>query len=209
MTEQQEQPLETDESIARSVQAGQADAFGTLVERFEPKLLRYAAKFLMSPEDGRDLVQDVFLKAYVNINSFDASRSFSAWIYRIAHNEFINAIKKKGREPLSFFDPDTLFPHPVAPEQADTNLHSTELKEMIDRFINRLDPKYREPLVLYYYEGMDYKQISKIMQIPVSTAGVRINRAKQQLQKCHDEFEHGNLAAQSKRASLKLESTDK
>jgi RNA polymerase sigma-70 factor (ECF subfamily) len=185
----------SDESIARAVQGGDAESFGILVERFEPKLLRYASKFLMSSEDGHDLVQDVFLKAYTNINSFDASRSFSAWVYRIAHNEFINAIKKKGREPLSFFDPDTLFPHPVAPEQADTNLHSVELKGMIDKFVDRLDPKYREPLVLYYYEGMDYKQISKIMQIPVSTAGVRISRAKQALQKYQEEFESGTSPA--------------
>jgi RNA polymerase sigma-70 factor (ECF subfamily) len=194
LSEQPEPENVSDELIARSVQEGNAEAFGTLVERFEPKLLRYASKFLMSSEDGKDLVQDVFLKAYTNINSFDASRSFSAWVYRIAHNEFINAIKKKGREPLSFFDPDTLFPHPVAAEQADTNLHSTELKGMIDKFVDRLDAKYREPLVLYYYEGMDYKQISKIMQIPVSTAGVRISRAKQALHKYQEEYESGTTS---------------
>src|ERR1039457_56959 len=103
MTEQ------TDEQIAIAVQKGDAQAFGALVERFEPKLLRYARKFLFDYEDGKDMVQEVFIKAYSNIQSFDADRSFSSWIYRIAHNEFINAIRKKGREPISFFDPDTLF----------------------------------------------------------------------------------------------------
>lgn len=107
---------QTDEQIAKAVQKGDSEAFGALVERYEPKLLRYAKKFLFNYEDGKDTVQEVFIKAYANIQSFDSSRSFSSWVYRIAHNEFINAIRKKGREPISFFDPDTLFPHPTAPE---------------------------------------------------------------------------------------------
>ena len=88
MTEQ------TDEQIAQAVQKGDSSAFGLLVERYEPKLLRYAKKFLFDYEDGKDIVQEVFIKAYSNIQSFDSGRSFSSWIYRIAHNEFINAIRK-------------------------------------------------------------------------------------------------------------------
>jgi len=86
---------ETDEAIAARVQNGDADAFSVLLERYEKKIFRYAGKFLSHPDDIKDIVQDVFVKAYVNIKSFDASRRFSPWIYRIAHNEFINALKKK------------------------------------------------------------------------------------------------------------------
>ena len=103
MTEQ------TDEQIAIAVQKGDAQAFGLLVERFEPKLLRYARKFLFDYEDGKDMVQEVFIKAYGNIQSFDTSRSFSSWIYRIAHNEFINAIRKKGRSRFLFLTPTLYF----------------------------------------------------------------------------------------------------
>jgi RNA polymerase sigma-70 factor (ECF subfamily) len=179
-------PELTDEEVALRVQKGDHEAFGALVERFEPKLLRYAKKFLFDYEDAKDTVQEVFMKAYANIQSFDAGRGFSAWIYRIAHNEFINTIKKKGREPLSFFDPDTLFPHPTAPTQADDELKKKETREMVEKCLGRLDAKYREPLVLYYYEDMDYKQISEIMRIPVSTAAIRLKRGRAALQKIYD-----------------------
>lgn len=180
----------SDESIAKSVQQGNIHDFGLLVERFEPKLLRYAKRFLFDYEDSADLVQEVFIKSYTNIQGFDTTRSFSAWIYRIAHNEFINAIKKKGREPLSFFDPDTLFPHPIANESPTRDVVDKETKQMLDEFLNKLDPKYREPLVLYYYEEMDYNQIAEVMHIPSSTVGVRLKRGKLLLQKAYEQSQH-------------------
>lgn len=172
----------TDENITVEVQNGNTHAFGVLVERYEAKLLRYAKRFLFDYEDAEDLVQEVFIKAYRNIQGFDASRSFNAWIYRIAHNEFINAIKKRGREPLSFFDFDTLLPQPVDPKQADHDVKESDLKEMLNECLNRLDPKYREPLILYYLEEMDYQEIAEIMQIPTATVGVRLRRGRQNLQ---------------------------
>lgn len=176
---------DTDEYIAGQVQTGNVQSFGTLVERYEEKLRRYARRFLFGYTDAEDLVQDVFVKSYTNIQSFDTSRSFSSWIYRIAHNEFINAIKKKGKEPLPFFDADTLFPHPKASSQPDTDLAKQELLDMLNGSLEALDPKYREPLVLYYYEDMDYNQIAEVLQIPASTVGVRILRARNKLQGIH------------------------
>lgn len=181
----------TDEAIAKSVQNGDIHAFGVLVERFEAKMIRYARRFLFGYEDAEDIVQEVFLKAFRNLQSFDVSRSFSSWIYRIAHNEFINAIKKKGREPLSFFDPDTIFPHPIAKETADREFRDKELRTMLDSCLNKVDPKYREPLVLYYFEEMDYQEIADVMQVPVSTVGVRLKRGKDLLRTLYKELPHG------------------
>lgn len=178
----------SDEQIAQSVQKGDVHIFGLLVERYEAKLLRYSKKFLFDHEDGKDLVQEVFIKAYGNIQSFDPKRNFSSWIYRIAHNEFINAIRKKGREPLSFFDPDTLFPHPAAETQADDELKKQEIKDMVEKCLSRLDAKYREPLVLYYFEDMGYKEISEIMRIPIATAAIRLKRGKTALQKIYNQL---------------------
>ncbi len=172
----------TDEIIALEVQNGDVHAFGVLVDRYEKKLLRYARRFLFGYEDAEDILQEVFIKAFRNIQGFDTNRSFNSWIYRIAHNEFINAIKKKGREPLSFFDPDTLFPHPVEPKQADDDLKDSELRAMLDKCLDHLDPKYRESLVLYYFEDLSYQEIAEIIHIPVATVGVRLNRGKKQLQ---------------------------
>ncbi len=173
----------TDEAIAAAVQDGETHAFGTLVERYEPKITRYGRKFLSNPDDIADLVQGVFIKAYVNIRSFDAARRFSPWIYRIAHNEFVNALKKKSREPLFFFDSDTIFPHPVTPERADKETLDAELKETVSRSLEKLSSKYREVIVLYFFEDLSYADIADILHLPVSTVGVRLKRAKAELKK--------------------------
>ncbi|MEW6610233.1 MAG: RNA polymerase sigma factor [Patescibacteria group bacterium] len=173
----------TDEEIAGLVQQGDTETFGILVERYGDKLTRYARKFLANREDIEDLVQEVFMKAYTNIQSFTTSRKFSPWLYRIAHNEFINAIKKKRWEPLPFFDPDTLFPHPLSQDVADRGLMKREVKELVEQHLNKLDAKYREPLVLYYLEGLDYTEISEVLQLPVSTVGVRLKRGKEMMKK--------------------------
>lgn len=186
-------PEKTDEEIARKVQLGNAEAFGFLIERYEPKIIRYARKFIFNGEDAKDLVQEAFIKAYTNIQGFDADRSFSSWMYRIAHNEFINAIKKKSRMPVFTFDFDTVFPQPVAEETADNEMNKKELREMLDKCLEKLDPKYREPLILYYFEEMDYKEIAEILEVPISTVGVRLQRGKINLKKIVNKFneKHG------------------
>ena len=172
-----------DEEIAQVVQAGQTEFFGLLLQRYEAKILRYGYKFLSQRQDIEDLVQEVFIKAYTNIQSFDVNRKFSSWLYRIAHNTFVNALKKKDKQPLLFFDPDTLFPHPIAKEKTDQDINIREMKEMLEYCLNNLSGKYREPLILYYLEELSYQEISDIMRIPVSTVGVRIKRGKEQIKK--------------------------
>ncbi len=178
---------ETDEQIAAHVQGGGVDVFGELVERYQEKLLRYARKFLLDPDDAKDIVQDIFIKAYENIQSFDVSRRFSPWIYRIAHNEFVNALKRRAsRRTVFAFDIDTLFPHLAAPDTADSAALERDMRATLERFLDKIDAKYREPLVLYYLESMDYKEISEILQVPVSTVGVRLARGRAALKKASD-----------------------
>ncbi len=99
-----------DENLVELVQKGDIEMFGSLVERYEQKMLRYAGRFLFDHDNAQDAVQEVFIKAYTNIASFDLTKRFSPWLYRIAHNYFINEIKKKGREPIMSFDADIFLP---------------------------------------------------------------------------------------------------
>ncbi len=177
----------TDEHIASLVQAGDANAFGVLIERYESKLKRYARKFLNSKEDIKDLVQDVFIKSYTNIQSFDLKQRFSPWIYRIAHNVFVNELKKKERGSFIFFDTDTILPHLPAKETTDGELLDAELAAELDTLLNKIKPKYREILVLHYLEELSYREISDILQIPVTTVGVRMNRGRVKLKTCFEE----------------------
>lgn len=172
---------QTDEEVALQVQKGDKEAFGILIGRYEKKLLRYARKFLFFYEDGSDLVQDVFIKAYTNIQEFDVQKRFSPWVYRIAHNEFINELKRKQKAPLPFFDPDTLFPHPISGETSDSFANTKELKDILNKSLEQLEAKYREPLVLYFFEELSYQDIGEVLQIPVSTVGVRLKRGRDRL----------------------------
>lgn len=172
----------TDEELAKRVQSGDKECFGILFDRYENKILRYGRRFLYSYEDVEDAVQDVFIKVYVNIASFAPERKFSTWLYRIAHNTFINVIKKKGREPVKFFDFDTFFQFDVAGNTAlDREAILKDEENMIRGAFADLSSKYREPIVLYYFEQKSYQEIADIMHIPVATVGVRLSRAREMI----------------------------
>ncbi len=185
----------TDEEAATRVQVGDKEAFGILVERYEEKLVRYGGKFISRTEDIEDIVQDVFLSCYQNIQSFDASQKFSPWIYRIAHNAFVNGLRKRKRSPLVYVDFDTFVSHPAYEDPAPKEREQQEIKKMIDGSLEKLKPKYREVLVLYYLEELSYKEIADIIQVPTGTVGIRIKRAKESLKKEYEKL-HGTYGTQ-------------
>jgi len=171
-----------DEIIAALVQSGQSVLFSTLVKRYEEKMKRYARKFLSDDDDKKDIVQEIFIKAYVNIKSFDTKRKFSSWLYRIAHNELVNNLKKKNKSFLPLFDLDTFSPHYYFNnDKANENIDRKNTMELIDKCFDELNAKYKEPVVLYYLENLSYKEIADVMSIPVSTVGIRIKRAKKMM----------------------------
>src|SRR3989344_7367562 len=133
----------TDEEAALRVQNEDIEVFGILVERYERKLIRYGTKFLARKEDIEDIVQDVFVSAYQNIRSFNTAMRFSPWIYRIAHNAFVNALRAKERRPL-MIDFDTLISHPVYEDPEESIREQEEIKERLDSELSRLSAKYRE-----------------------------------------------------------------
>jgi RNA polymerase sigma-70 factor (ECF subfamily) len=177
-----EQLDQKDEAIASQVQSGRVELFGILITRYQKKMERYAGKLLNNHEDRQDVVQEVFTKAYVNIQSFDTSRKFSSWLYRIAHNEIVNIFKRNKRKSfLPLFNLDIFFPQYASKnhEEINKNLERQEMKKMIEVYFSQLDEKYKEPIALYYLEELSYQEIADIMQIPTATVGVRIKRAKE------------------------------
>ncbi len=173
----------SDEEVALLVQHGDKDKFAVLMERYEKKLLRYGRKFLSDKENVTDAVQEVFIKTYQGIKSFDPDQRFSPWIYRIAHNMFVNAIKKNSRNPVSFIDFDTLVAHPTYDDTAPADREQKEMRVLIDRGLAGLPPNYREIIVLYYLEELSYKEIADILRVPIGTVGIRLKRAKEFLKK--------------------------
>ncbi len=151
------------------------------MRRYEAKLSRYGTKFLSSPDNIEDIVQDVFVKAYHNIQSFDTGRRFSPWIYRIAHNAYVNALRSKSRLPITLPDFDTFVSHTVYEDPAELERERVDIKQMIDASLEKIPAKYKEILLLRYYEEMDYKEIADVLEVPMGTVSVRIKRAKNAL----------------------------
>ncbi len=175
----------TDEVIAGHVQNGDTEAFGVLVDRYEAKIRRYARKFLYNYQDQEDAVQDVFIKAYQNIQSFRTSERFSPWIYRIAHNTFLNIIRKKSSEKVTLFDMDQLFGFSLKDTQEEALREQKEDREILDQCLSELSLKYREILILFYFEEKTYEEISEILHIPKATVGVRLGRGRAQMKQIY------------------------
>lgn len=171
----------SDEAFAKHVQGGDKAAFGALMERYEKKLLRYGNRFLSEPEDVIDIVQEVFISVYQNIKSFDEAQKFSPWIYRIAHNAFVNGLKKKSRNPFVMLDFDALLSFTASEDPLRGEREQKEIQKMIDVGLDQISPKYKEILILYYLEEMQYKEIADILQVPTGTVGIRLKRAKEAL----------------------------
>lgn len=159
--------------------------FGILIERYEQKLTRYVHRLgVKNPDDQLDVMQEVFLKIYKNLNGFDTQMSFSSWAYRIAHNEAISWYRKKNVRPEG---------HLVAESDEIVSLVSSKelgadvlvdrdinVKE-VTRALNKLDEKYREVMILRFFEHKEYDEISDILKIPIGSVGTLIHRGKKRL----------------------------
>lgn len=175
-----------DAAYAVAVQRGEVFEYRQLVERYHVPLMRYARRFLGNGEDAEDVIQEVFFRAYERIRQYDPKRPFSTWIYRIAHNACVDVLKRRKREPIPFFDPDTLFPHPVAKETPEDHVARAEILDAIEQHLSTLDAKYREVIVLHYIAERSYEEIADILRVPIATVGVRLKRARDRLRVRHD-----------------------
>ncbi|MBU0613783.1 RNA polymerase sigma factor [Patescibacteria group bacterium] len=156
-------------------------AFSILMNRYEARLIRYIQRISHFTEEmAEDVLQESFIKMYKNLANFDANLSFSAWAYRIVHNQTITEFRKDKRRPHGnsvFVSDDFLeqFPGFLDIEQeAEQKILAGDVKEILAK----LDIKYREVLILYYLEGYSYKEISDILMKPAGTVATLINRAK-------------------------------
>jgi RNA polymerase sigma-70 factor, ECF subfamily len=177
-----------DEDIVKEVINGDKEAFGFLIYRFEKKIFRYINRFIYDDSEAEDLLQGVFIKAYINLNSFNFNFKFSPWIYRIAHNEIVNYIKKQQKNKLIFdIDWDVIVPINVGKSMSE-EIDINKLDKWLKDHINKIPDKYKEVLVLYYFEDMSYKEIADIIKIPIATVGVRIRRAKELVRKNYNKY---------------------
>ena len=181
----------TDEELIALALENQ-DYFVCIMERYEKKLISYIIRISgYSREDAEDILQEVFIKIYVNLNSFDDNLKFSSWVYRITHNEVINNYRKKKARPQCAMDLDDEFLNNLASDmKTDGHADMQYLKDNVRRVMEKIEPKYREVLVLRFWEDKDYSEISDILKKPMGTVATLLSRAKANFQK---ELERQNI----------------
>lgn len=160
--------------------------FVYIVNRYEKRLMRYILRLSnLRPEEAQDVLQNIFIKTYINLNDFDDRLKFSSWIYRIAHNEVIDNFRKHQARPqlIDLDISDSQMKDLVAGIDLLEEASLSERAQKIRLAIVSLDMKYQEPLVLKYFEERDYKEIAYIIRKPVGTVASRINKAKVELKK--------------------------
>ena len=162
------------------------DCFLYLVNRYKQKLLSYIRRITnVSEDDIEDILQDVFIKVYLNLNDFDTSLKFSSWIYRITHNEVINNYRKLKSRPhnnsVNIEDTEAL--NLAADLDIEKDVDSIILKNSVIKILERLKPKHREIIILKFFEEKSYQEISDILERPMGTVASLMNKAKKEFKK--------------------------
>ncbi len=173
----------------KQVLKGDQDAFAELVELYKDKVFQICYRMLGNRHEAEDIAQEAFLRAYVNIESFNQNRKFSTWLFRIATNLCIDRIRKK--KPDYFLDAEvagteglTMYSQVAADVQLpEDEVENMELQETIQEEISKLPEKYRSVIVLKYIEELPLQEISDILDLPLGTVKTRVHRGREALRK--------------------------
>ena len=174
---------EHEESVwIKRCQNGDKDAFEPLVRQNAGKIQRLVWGMLGERrEDTDDIVQEVFLKAYIALPKFRAEARFSTWVYRIAVNHCRDYLKRGAPLPLEL--DEEKIADVIAPEDAEQQDRLREMQEKrasseLQKLLSQLPEKHRRILVMRELEGMSYDEIGEVLQIRPGTVRSRLNRAR-------------------------------
>jgi len=175
------------EAIHRVLQ-GDIESFRFVVERYERPIIRMVSNITGERESSEDIAQDVFLAAFAKLSSFDpACSTFSTWLFTIARNKSINALRKKRCRSMG-----ELSRRPN-PRPAGDELVREELFARLDRALQMLPDAQRRAFVLAEFEKLQYAQIAQIERARIGTIRSRIHRAKEKLRLALKDFGGGIL----------------
>jgi len=171
--------LNDKELVEKSLQ--NKDYFLILSNRFEAPLLRYIKRLSgLNNEDAEDVLQEVYIKTYLNLSSYNPKLKFSSWIYRITHNHTISELRKRSSRPISYIDPQDLS-HIKSSSDVLKEANDKLDLEQVKKAIYSLKDKYRQVLVLRILEEKEYQEIADILKKPIGTVSTLLNRAFKKL----------------------------
>lgn len=188
----------TDEELIRRAKSQDARAFRELMNRYLKIVYSFVYRMVNQSELAEDMTQEIFVKVYQNLGSFDSARPFKPWLMRIASNHTLSALRKKANQVVSL---DALQDDQPAREWAGTVDRGSQPEEIIERqdktarvalAIQEMDPNYRQALLLRFQHDLSYEEIAGAMKVPVNTVRTWLKRGRDKLkQKIQQQYEEG------------------
>src|SRR5256885_517481 len=175
-----------DRALVARILGGDRDRFTQLVKRYEKRVVNYVYRITHRYEEAHDLAQEIFVKVFVALDRYDSKYQFSTWLFRIAQNTAIDALRKKSIVEVPIAKPatdednkDREFPDPgVSPYRA---LKNKQLASAIDRAVVDLPPDYRELIQLRHFAELSYEEIASMKKLPLGTVKNKLFRARNML----------------------------
>ena len=203
-----QRPLETpDAELIAAVLAGSEAAFASLVERYQDRVFRLLGRYCRDQVECEDLAQDVFLKVFRKLHTFQGDSQFFTWLYRIAVNAATDHLSKASSRRLRLVEDDASLDtggdrdeqSPAAP------LMTAELAAVTRSIVDSLPEKFRTILVLREFEDLSYTEIAAVLQIQLGTVESRLFRARQRfkeaLERLHPELLPAGVPTAASRGS--------
>lgn len=167
-----------DRRLVELVLEGDDTAFEYLFNRYRDAIHRLFVQRLGGVNDADDLLQETFIKVYINLHRYSTDYTFGQWVYTIARNTFIDFVRRR-QEDLPF---DEKFSAPVSsaptPEERFINLQQ---RAQIDHYLGRLAPRYRQLIVMRFFDEYSYEEIAEKLALPLGTVKTQIHRAREQM----------------------------
>lgn len=161
--------------------AGKKEAFARIVRGFQKQVYHLCFHFTGTHQDAEDAVTDIFVKVFRSLGSFNANYKFSTWLYRITYHHLVEITRRKKRERQYLESACLNRAEAVGVAAPDAVFFKEAAKEEMQRALQSLPPQYRTALMLKYQQGLSYRQIGDIMDIPFNTVGSLILRGKREL----------------------------
>jgi len=175
-----------DRALVSRILEGDRDRFTELVKRYEKRVVNYVYRIIHRYEEAHDLTQEIFVKVFVALDRYDSKYQFSTWLFRIAQNTAIDALRKKSIVEVPIAKPAT-DEETKDREFADTGvspyraLKNKQLATAIDRAVLDLPPDYRELIRLRHFAELSYEEIASMKKLPLGTVKNKLFRARNML----------------------------
>ncbi|MEO8380781.1 MAG: sigma-70 family RNA polymerase sigma factor [Acidobacteriota bacterium] len=173
-----------DRTLVERILGGERDLFTTLVRRYEKRLVNYVYRITHRYEEAHDLAQEIFVKVYLALDRYDSKYQFSTWLFRIAQNSAIDALRKKSIAEVPLARPTEDEPSGKEREFADDGispyraLKNKQLSAAIDTAVGKLPPDYRELIQLRHFAELSYEEIASMKRLPLGTVKNKLFRAR-------------------------------